>query len=110
MIIVIMTLHYKCCTSCHPATEVLLARCSVGLGSCFGVLTVSVDTGSRFGSPIWSPLGVLQARTGSTEAQEGSPEALAGPAGQAGRPRRQSKGRHKSRKLGRSVRMDCTRE
>ncbi len=38
-------------------------------------------------------LGVLMARTGSTEAQ-------AGPAGQAGRPRRQSKGHRDYRRFG----------
>ena len=54
-------------------------------------------------SPKWCPIGVLKARTGSTEAQ-------AGPAGQAGRPRRQSKGHRPFSNAGRPVRSECTRE
>ena len=70
------------------------------LAAVLDVLKEYVAIGSRFGSPQGGLEAVLEARNGSseaqagsTEAQEGSTEAQAGPAGQGGRPRRQSKGK-----------------
>ena len=73
------------------------------------VLKKYVATGSRFGSPLGALKAVLEARNGSTEAQAGSTGAQAGstkaktsPAGQAGRPRGQSKGTLDPRSFGKT--------